>query len=160
MWGNYDGSYAITGESAHQLGIDGYERKDHPHAALIAKAFLSRIRESAGTTVRLFSGHGMADSRCTLFVRGQDVRLPLTGTSREEQTCLLIAAHVAMRLGKQAVLLSFDPGASAMRYGEHEWIVAGTFRVHERVLAEEETPFGRCKVLRIGLRADASSTSW
>lgn len=133
-WGSYEWSFAITGESAHQLGIEGFRRVDLPRASEIAAAFLREIEASEPTDAALYSGHAMATERLDRLLRGATVRFPLTSLSKEEKLCRIVSAAAAARKSEgaethNAVLLQFESGIRAMRYNVHEWITAGDFDI-------------------------------
>ena len=153
IWGgSHHGSSVITGESAQQMGIDGYNDLD---ATKEAKALTTRMLQeiaSDTTGAEEILYHAFENTRGTVFRPGDTMRLPLTATAGEPQTTYATRAEWESQEGAPTVFV-FPKGTKMVAYGKwptnpkqrgyedgnakefghvySEAIVAGKFRVEK-----------------------------
>lgn len=147
QWGAaHSNSQAITGASAEEMGLDGYERGYRPTQgdnwpANVADSMLTYIEDSAGSREPLY--HGFQNTNGTRFTPGDTIRLPLlaaTGDLRDAAS-YGIRRHAEDQKGPPTVF-EFPKGTKFAGYARwdrqqaktfgHTWaeaIVAGGFRV-------------------------------
>lgn len=135
-WGSsHQWSRKITGESAHLLGLRGYERGGTDAETFAMKMHMELAR-SPRSRRTLWSGQAYS----SLPSEGDLLSLPLTAaTNRKEDAMQFAGTAASSSRCPHEVLLAFERGARAISYTSLEWIVSGKFLVTR--VKDEKHPF-------------------
>lgn len=118
LWGgSHYGSKVITGESAQQMGIEGYDDLSATkEAKVVATRMLEEIANDAtGSEEPLY--HAFENTRGTVFTPGDTMRLPLTATAGEPKTNYATRSEWENQTGAPTVFV-FPPGTKMVAYGK------------------------------------------
>lgn len=118
MWGgSHYGSSVITGESAKQMGIDGYRDLDgSKDAQTIASSWGQAIADDAtGSEEPLY--HSFENTEHTVFKAGDTMDLPLTATAGKPETMYGTRLEHEDQVGPPTVF-AFPKGTPMVAYGK------------------------------------------
>lgn len=118
LWGgSHYGSSVITGESAKQMGIEGYrDMEGTKEAKGVATRMLEAIAtDDVGAEETLY--HAFENVRHTVFTPGDTMRLPLTATAGQPQTGYATRSEWENQEGAPTVFV-FPKGTKMVAYGK------------------------------------------
>lgn len=118
MWGNsHSGSSTITGESAEQMGIEGWEKYDATkEASDVATKMLTAIAEDeTGSEEPLY--HSFENTRGTIFKPGDTMKLPLMASAGKPQTTYATRSEWESQQGAPTVFV-FPKGTPMVGYSK------------------------------------------